>query len=210
LFSSRVLREAILDSVLVAAGLPSLREARDRLSKARASVVLVVETLRDSVYSEEGYRRLASLVRGYPVSLQRVVVDEWKWGLPEPRIIVKGLLRGRLVLYGVPSDVLLSPFYLALAAAAGSWDPPRPSRCPRGRVILYVVPGLPCAKAFYYSVPVVFYCGEAELWVVDAEEALGQGYGIPCDRVPAYRAPSGRVVMFAPSSVEDALRAWPG
>lgn len=208
MFDARVLREALLDSVLAAAGLPSIREARDYLSRARTRVVVVAETLRDSIYSEEGYRRLAKLVKDYPVDLKRVVVDTWEWELPEPRVIVKGLLSERLVFYGVPSDILLSPFYLALAAAGGSWEPPRPSKCPRGRVVLYIVPGLPCTKALYHSVPVVLYCGEAELWVVDAEEAIGQGYGIPSDRVPAFKTPSGRVVVFSPSSVDDVLRAW--
>ena len=209
-FDSRFLREALLDSVLAASGLPTIREARDLLSRARERVRLVITVLRDSVFSEEGLRRLEKLVKGYPVELEKRVTGEWPWKLPEPRIEILGRLSGRLVFYAVPSDVLLMPFYLSLAAAGGAWSPSTPARCPRGRVVLYVVPGLPCTKALYYSLPIVLHCEEAELWVVDAEEAIGQGYGIPSDRVPAFVAPSGRVKLYAPNSVDDALHAWIG
>ena len=207
-FDSKVLREALLDSVLAASGLPTIHEARDLLSRARERIRLVVTTLRGSIFSEEGLRRLERLVKGYPVDLERRVIEEWPWKLPEPRVEVWGRLSGRLVFYAVPSDILLAPFYLSLAAAGGAWSPGAPARCPRGRVTLYVVPGLPCTKALYYSLPIVLHCGEAELWVVDAEEAIGQGYGIPSNRVPAFVSPSGRVQVYAPSSVDDALRAW--
>ena len=207
-FDSRFLREALLDSVLAASGLPTIREARDLLSQARERTRLVATVLRDSVFSEEGLRRLERLVKGYPVELEKRVTGEWPWRLPEPRVEVLGRLGGRLVFYAVPSDVLLMPFYLSLAAASGAWSPSAPARCPRGRVTLYVVPGLPCTKALYYSLPIVLHCGEAELWVVDAEEAIGQGYGIPSDRVPAFVAPSGRVKVHAPNSVDEVLQIW--
>ena len=207
-FDSRFLREALLDSVLAASGLPTIREARDLLLRAREQVRLVAIVLRDSVFSEEGLRRLERLVKGYPVELEKRVVEEWPWKLPEPRVEVLGRLSGRLVYYAVPSDVLLMPFYLSLAAASGAWSPGAPAKCPRGRVVLYIVPGLPCTKALYYSLPIVLCCKEAELWVVDAEEAIGQGYGIPSNRVPAFVTPSGHVKVYAPSSIEDALRVW--
>ena len=209
-FDSRFLREALLDSVLAASGLPTIREARDLLSRAREQVRLVITVLRDSVFSEEGLRRLERLVKGYPVELEKRVAGEWSWKLPEPRIEVLGRLGGRLVFYAVPSDVLLMPFYLSLAAAGGAWSPSAPARCPGDKVVLYVVPGLPCTKALYYSLPIILHCKKAELWVVDAEEAIGQGYGIPSDRVPSFVAPSGRVKVYAPNSVDEALRAWTG
>jgi hypothetical protein len=209
LYDARFLKEAMIDSLLVATGLPSLSEARSLLEKLVEPVEVVVEVVPMSPFSGEGYLYVKRRLEGYEkVVLKRVEVEKWEKKLPEPAIRIGGRLNGRLVYYGVHGDVLLMPFYLSIALAGGAWSGEKPSRCPSGRLLLYVVPGLPCVRALYRCMQVVAHCPGAELWSINAEASIVQGYGIPSGRVPAFVTPSGKVVVREPKTVDDAAAIW--
>ncbi|BEP17831.1 hypothetical protein PYJP_11830 [Pyrofollis japonicus] len=186
-----------------------MSEARDFLEKLVEPVEVDVEVVPLSPFSEEGYEYVKRRLGVYEkVVLKRLELDKWGEQLPEPAIRVGGRLQGRLVYYGIPADVLLMPFYLSIALAGGAWEGEKPSRCPSGRLALYVVSGLPCTRALYYSIQVVAHCPDTELWSVNAEAAIVQGYGIPSSRVPAFITTRGKVIVKEPKSVDEAASIW--
>lgn len=198
-----------VDLLLRAARLPTTREALSLARSIKQEVEVRVEASKHHDLAERIGRELEHLLRG---SRARVVLAEardWPQGLPEPSIVVGGRLGGRLRFHGVPRSVLLPPFLLAIAAAGGSWAPPRNGVEPglEGAAVAYLVPGLPCARALYHGLHVVYH-SRASLIAVNVESMIEQGLSAPVDTVPAWRTPCGELLVYAPRSPTDAARIW--
>ncbi len=208
-----MLRRAITDVLLSSAGLPTLAEAKKLLSKIKERVEVIVEERSGSKVSEQVLSHLRSLLGdAEKVKLLPVRVKEWTVERPDPLILIGGRLGGRYRFYGDPAEILEPMFLLAVAAAGGAWEPKtcKGLETAKGTLVLYVVPGLPCAKAMYHTLPVVLCSKEAVLEVVNIETWILEGGRPPVNRVPAFLTPRGRLHMGAPRGPGDAVKLWQG
>lgn len=204
------LRAAITDALLRSAGLPTLDDVEKMLSKAEKSTTVII-VADGSKYGKAGADLVKRLVGKYE-SIEVKVSEKSSWpsDLPPPLIVVGGGLGGRLLFYGAPADILSPVFMLAVAASCGAW---RPSSCSglegaQGRARLYVVPGLPCARAIYDSLHVLYCSRAAELEIVNVEGYYAMGKGLPVKQVPTFVSPSGKRHTATPRSPAEVLSWW--
>lgn len=203
------LRKAITDVLLRASNLPTMEDVADLLSKVREPAEIAL-AYSDEKWAREAERLLEPAVRVGAARIRRIPSKGWRRDRPQPLITVGGRLSHRLAFYGLPGDILQPVFLLAVAAAGEAW---KPRGCAglegaKGKLVLYVVPGLPCVRALHHVLPVLLCSSEAELEAVNVETMLLQGMKPPVDRVPAFVTPSGRLVKGAPRSPGDAARLW--
>ena len=204
------LRTAITNALLRSAGLPTLDDIEKMLSKSEKSTTVTI-VVDNSRYGKAGVNLLEKLVGKYEfIEVKVSEKSSWPSDLPPPLIVVGGGLSGRLLFYGAPTDILSPMFMLAVAASCGAW---RPSSCSglegaRGRARLYVVPGLPCARAMYNSLHVLFCSRAAELEVVNVEGYYAMGKEIPVKQVPTFVSPSGKKHTATPRSPAEVLSWW--
>ena len=206
-----VLRQAITEVLLRSAGLPTLEDAKKYLEEVQEPPEVVIEARRGSTWIREAERALQPALEKGAVRLKRVERGDWPRDKPEPRITVGGRLGGRYRFYGVPGDILQPMFLLAVAAAGRGWG--NGTRCKgldsaRGTLVVYVVPGLPCARALYNLLPVVLCSHGAVLEAVNVETMVLQGMRPPVKTVPAYRTPRGVMVRGVLRSPGEALQLW--
>ncbi len=208
--------EAVADILLRAAGLPGLREALHALREAREAVDVSVEYRVQEGYAAEARRLLEPAEEAGAARVRVAEAAEWPGGRPEPRLAVWGRLGGRFTFYGLPRGVLQPILLLYVAAAGGGWEPPRGCggrlSAARGRLLVYVVPGLPCARALYMVLPVLLCSGGARLEAVNVESMVEQGLQPPpyVRRVPVFVSEGGVVRVGAPGGFEEAAALWEG
>lgn len=207
----RSVRDAVNDILLAAIGIPTAAEALELLRKTREPVELLVAARSGDEAARTTVRLLESLVKqSRHIKVKLLKPSDWPQDMPEPRITVTGRLGGRYRFHGAPSGLLLSPFLLAVAAAGAAWEPPGRGEVDPGlggRVLLYVVPGLPCARAMYTGLQVVYH-SKAEIDVANVESMMKQGLPVPVKAVPAWRTACGELRMVTPRKARDIAAMW--
>lgn len=204
------LRAAITDALLRSAGLPTLADVKKMLSEAESKTTVSIVT-DESKYGKHGVDVVKNLLTDYDfVEIKVLEKSSWPEDLPPPLIVIGGKLEGRLLFYGAPADILSPMFMLAVAASCGAW---RPKTCKniseaRGRARLYVVPGLPCARAIYNSLPIVYCSNEAELEIVNVEAFYTLNKPLPVRQVPTFVSPSGKKYSSTPRGEFEVLKWW--
>lgn len=203
------LRRAIATVLLRSAGLPTLEDAVEKLRGVRERVDVVL-AYRDPEWGRAARSLLEPAVEAGAARLREAKAGDWARNRPQPLITVGGRLGHRFMFYGLPGDILQPVFLLAVAAAGDAW---RARGCgglegAGGRLVLYVVPGLPCVRALYNALQVLLCSGEAVLEAVNVETMVLQGMRPPVDRVPAFATPRGGLVKVVPRSPGEAARLW--
>ena len=202
---------AITDILLSSLGIPTLSKARKLIGKIEERTEVIVALRKGSKVSEEGLAFIKRLIgENEHVKVIPVYAKDWPGDRPDPLVIIGGRLGGRYKFYGLPTEILAPVFLTAIAAAGGTW---KPKSCQgldaaSGRVILYVVPGLPCAKAMYYVLQVVYCSEKAEIEIANLETMLLQGMQLPVKRVPAFVTPKGTLYQGLPRDVQGVAKLW--
>ncbi len=212
MIEERGLRDTVNDMLLAAMGIPTASEALKLLEDMHETVKLLVAVRgKPETIVEDTVKLLKSLEERYErISVRLLEASSLPEGMPQPCIVVTGRLEGRYRFYGHPGGLLLSPFLLAVAAAGAAWEPPGRNEVDpglTGRALLYVVPGLPCVRAMYYGLQVVYH-SRAELDVANVESMLRQGLPVPVKAVPAWRTACGELKVLTPRRTRDAVAMW--
>lgn len=206
------MKRALMTALLRSAGLPSVDEIDDMIKNIKSSVEIILSAREESPYTNEALGIAEELFKVARNKINIALTSEKTWprGYPEPLWSIGGRLRHRFKLYGYPTDLLGQAFRLAVAVAGEGWNPPIDDKYynVKGKVLLYVVPGLPCIRAIYYSLHVLVAAPEAELTVVNIESMVSQGLGIPVKNVPTFITSQGESIVLTPKSVKDVLRIW--
>ena len=211
MIEERGLRDTVNDMLLATMGIPTASEALKLLENMHETVKLLVAIRDRSGNMEDTVKLLKSLEERYErISVRLLEASSLPEGMPQPCIAVTGRLEGRYRFYGHPGGLLLSPFLLAVAAARAAWEPPGRNEVDpglTGRALLYVVPGLPCVRAMYYGLQVVYH-SRAELDIANVESMLRQGLPVPVKAVPAWRTACGELKVMTPRRTRDTVAMW--
>jgi len=201
-------RLAVIDFLLHASKLPTLAEARQLARKAKDKTRVIIRATHDKTQLAERTRKLITDMAQVQARVE--AASKWSKQLPQPHIAIKGL--ERLHFYGEPTDLLLPPLLLAIALAGGAWKPEVKRVETRvkthGKLLLYVTPGLPCAKAIYHSLQALHATSSGELYIINAESMIQQGLKPPVNTVPTFITPSGRKYTITPRSPSEVIELW--
>jgi len=197
----------MVDALLRVAGAPASVDVERLLSKVTGKVRVVIDCSAD----REGRlcKYVKVLLKGYEsvdVVEGRVEKPKLNHELPPPSIAVEGVLGGRYRFHGLPEELLAPPFLLAIAAGGGAW---RPESCPRSckscNLILYVVPGIPCAKAMVMIAEFLTCCKEASVDIINVDTLALLGKSLPVSRVPAFYS-GGRLHVGLPRDLDSIVK----
>ncbi|WP_048061544.1 hypothetical protein [Hyperthermus butylicus] len=201
----------LVDVLLRASGLPTSREVEELVSKAEP-VEVIVSRCDEGNVAAKGCKLVRLLFDGYPVRLRegRVETPTAGFDVPPPSIAIGGRLGFRYRFHGLPEEILAPMLLLVTAAAGGAW---KPKSCAgldaaRGRMLLYAVPGAPCARAIAASLQVVYCSDAAEIDVVNIDTLNLLGKKPPVDKVPSFRLPSGKLHIGVPPTPEKLAAIW--
>ena len=196
---------SLLDKLLVLLGFKPLTDVLVVVRRAPSSVDLLVERPRDMTLPRDLAESLELAVeasRG-KVRVEEKITDKWVYQYPPPRLVVGGLLGGRLEFYGGIPDVLVGVLGEALLQASGAVGPECPRRVKpvKANVVLYVVAGIPCLRAGSLLVRLVRCWSELRAWVVEVK-AYEKWFGKkPVEETPSLFVNGEYAASGAPSNL---------